>query len=129
MSTADARDGLLRERGRVAAQIAGLAREFDGLVEASESVAADDEHDPEGHTIAFERQQLAALLRDAQAHLADLDAALARVDAGAFGRCEQCGLPISPERLDALPATRRCVVCASADGGPRRIRRVDNPAS
>ena len=60
---------LLAERARTTAQIEALSRDFDSFVEAAELVATDDEHDPEGHTIAFERQQVAALLRDARSHL------------------------------------------------------------
>ena len=41
---------------------ASLVSSFDGIVEATSDVATDDEHDPEGHTIAWERQQIAALL-------------------------------------------------------------------
>jgi RNA polymerase-binding transcription factor DksA len=94
------------------AQIEALAQEFDGIVAASELVATDDEHDPEGHTIAFERQLVAGLLRDARSHGRDLDDALARVAAGSYGTCESCGRPIGAERLDALPATRTCIDCA-----------------
>ncbi|MBA2495697.1 MAG: TraR/DksA C4-type zinc finger protein [Acidimicrobiia bacterium] len=100
------------ERERTAALVAGLAREFEGFVAAAELVATDDEHDPEGHTIAFERQQVAALLRDARSHLADVDAAIARLAAGTYGRCERCGGPVGDERLVARPAARACVACA-----------------
>jgi DnaK suppressor protein len=105
-------DDLFAERERTAAQIEALSREFDGIVEAAELVATDDEHDPEGHTIAFERQQVAALLRDARSHLADIDDALARVAASSYGTCESCGGPIAPARLAARPAARTCITCA-----------------
>ena len=72
----------------------------------------DDEHDPEGSTVAFEREQLAALRRAAREHLEEIDAALARLAAGSYGLCERCGRPIAGERLAALPAARRCVDCA-----------------
>ena len=106
------RDDLLAERARTVAQIEALAREFDGIVEAAELVATDDEHDPEGHTIAFERQQVAALLRDARSHLGDLDDALARVALGTYGVCASCGRPIAADRLAARPAARTCIACA-----------------
>jgi RNA polymerase-binding transcription factor DksA len=105
-------DDLLAERARTIDQIDALTREFDGIVEAAELVATDDEHDPEGHTIAFERQQVAALLRDARSHLRDLDDALARMAAGSYGTCESCGRPIAAERLAARPASRTCIDCA-----------------
>jgi RNA polymerase-binding protein DksA len=105
-------DRLLEERATVLAQIETLTREFDGVVAASQASNADDEHDPEGATIAFERQQVVALLEQAQRRLADVDAALARRAAGDYGRCETCGRPIGAERLAARPAARTCIDCA-----------------
>jgi RNA polymerase-binding transcription factor DksA len=100
------------ERASTRAQIAALAAEFDAVVDASRASNADDEHDPEGATIAFERQQLAALLAAARRRLADVDAALARRDAGTYGVCEACGRPVSAARLAARPAARTCIDCA-----------------
>jgi RNA polymerase-binding transcription factor DksA len=105
-------DRLFAERALTVAQIEALAREFDGIVEAAEGVATDDEHDPEGHTIAFERQQVAGLLRDARTRLHDIDDAFARIAAGCYGTCESCGRPIAAERLAARPAARTCIACA-----------------
>ena len=75
-------------------------------------VATDDEHDPEGATIAFERAQLAGLLEAAQDHLGDLDEALGRLREGRYGTCENCGRPIGAGRLAARPAARTCIACA-----------------
>jgi RNA polymerase-binding protein DksA len=105
-------DPLREERDAVLAQIETLTREFDGVVAASQASNADDEHDPEGATIAFERQQVAALLDQARRRLADVEAALARRDAGSYGVCENCGRPIAPERLAARPSARTCIDCA-----------------
>ena len=105
-------DRLVREQERTLAQIESLRRSFDDIVAASEQVATDDEHDPEGHTIAWERQQVAALLAAAEARLEELRAALRRVDEGTYGQCEICGHPIGDDRLDALPTTTTCVACA-----------------
>ncbi len=74
--------------------------------------STDDEHDPEGSTIAFERQRVAAMLRNARVKLCALDEALASVALGAYGTCASCGGPIGDDRLAALPATRRCIACA-----------------
>lgn len=105
-------DELVRVRVETLAQIAALTREFDEVVAASRSSNADDEHDPEGATIAFERQQVAALLDQARRRLADVDAALTRAEAGEHGRCADCGRPIAPERLAARPQARTCISCA-----------------
>ena len=106
------RDRLAAERRTLADQVDALQVQFDAFVEGAELVATDDEHDPEGHTIAFERQQVAGLLRDAQSHLSDLDDALLRVATGSYGTCESCGGAIAAERLHALPAARTCIACA-----------------
>jgi DnaK suppressor protein len=105
-------DPLLEERVAALAQIEALTREFDGVVAASRASNADDEHDPEGATIAFERQQVVALLEQARRRLADVEAALARRDSGSYGTCETCARPIAPERLAARPAARTCIDCA-----------------
>jgi DnaK suppressor protein len=105
-------DPLEVERAAALAQIEALSREFDEVVAASQASNADDEHDPEGATIAFERQQVAALLESTRARLADVEAALVRRDAGGYGTCESCGRPIGAERLAARPSARTCIDCA-----------------
>ena len=101
------------ERDRTLTQIADLTTEFDGIVASVAAESPDDEHDPSGSTTGFERQRVAALLDHARRHLAELDRALARVEAGTFGVCEVCGGPIAPERLEARPTTTTCITCAS----------------
>jgi RNA polymerase-binding transcription factor len=104
---------LAEERARTVHQVVALQQSFDDIVAAAEDVSTDDEHDPEGHTIAWERQQVAALLESARARLAELDLAIRRVEGGDYGRCEVCGQPIPDERLDALPTASTCVACAT----------------
>ena len=91
---------------------ASLETSFDDIVEAASDVATDDEHDPEGHTIAWERQQIAALVEETRMSLNDIDDAKQRVDDGVYGTCTTCGRQIAVERLEALPATPTCVHCA-----------------
>lgn len=91
---------------------ASLVSSFDDIVDATSDVATDDEHDPEGHTIAWERQQIAALLDDSRVTLTDIEAAEQRLDDGLYGTCTACGVQIADDRLDALPATPTCVECA-----------------
>ncbi|MDT0278086.1 TraR/DksA family transcriptional regulator [Blastococcus goldschmidtiae] len=105
-------DPLDAERAAALAQVEALTREFDEVVAASKASNADDEHDPEGATIAFERQQVAALLESTRARLADVEAALARRAEGGYGICQTCGRPIAPERLAARPSARTCIDCA-----------------
>ncbi|PUA82775.1 TraR/DksA family transcriptional regulator [Nocardioides currus] len=109
----DPRTLLEAERSRVLARLAALTGDYDAVVAASLDTNADDEHDPEGATIAFERSQIGSLVRQARDHLAEIEAALARLEDGSYGACETCGLPIPPGRLEARPTARRCVTCAS----------------
>lgn len=106
------RDELLRRRAEAAAEAATLARDLEGLFTASRDSNADDEHDPEGATIGFERAQLTALLAAARERVAEVDEALRRVEAGVYGVCERCGQPIAAERLEVRPFTRFCIRCA-----------------
>jgi RNA polymerase-binding transcription factor len=108
----DARTVLAAARERAVARLASLEREFGGIVEAAQGASTDDEHDPEGATLAFERQHVAALAQAAREHLAEIDAALARLKDGSYGVCQACGQPIGAERLAARPAARTCIGCA-----------------
>lgn len=107
------------ERARAEAQIAALQRDLAAMVESSAQASVDDEHDPEGATVAFERAQVAALLTQASARLADVNRALGRVAAGTYGICERCGEAIATERLAARPFATTCVRCAVAAGRSR----------
>ena len=106
------RSALIAELARTEAQTASLARQFDDIVEAAELTSTDDEHDPEGATIAFERAQVSSLLTQAMQDRAALQDSLARLDDDDFGSCQRCARPIAFERLVVLPATRHCVACA-----------------
>ena len=115
MTAADAgqhRAALEAERERVLARAAALRRDVARIVESTSQVATDDEHDPEG-TTAFERAQTQALLDAALRAVGEVDAALARLDAGTYGRCAACGEEIPVARLAARPVARTCVPCAA----------------
>jgi len=112
-SMAGAREVLLAERERTLQRMAALEREFAGIAAAATGAGADDEHDPEGATLAFERQHAAALLEQAREQLAAIDAALDAVQAGRYGTCARCGQPIAEDRMAARPAALTCVRCAA----------------
>jgi DnaK suppressor protein len=94
------------------AQLESLTRSLDDIVEATVMSNVDDEHDPEGTTIAFERANIIALRRQAQADCDGLADMLERVESDDFGACAICTDFIGVERLLALPATTRCIRCA-----------------
>ena len=103
---------LAAERAATQARIVSLRADVDAIVGSASSTTGDDEHDPEGATIGFERAQALALLAQAQQHLTEIDAALARLDADSYGVCAGCGRPIAPDRLAARPTATHCVQCA-----------------
>ena len=100
---------LRRLRAETVAAIAELDARIAGVVAARADANADDEHDPEGATIAFERSQAAALRESAQRRLTEIDGALDRVAFGTYGACVVCGDLIPPARLAARPFASRCL--------------------
>ena len=109
---ADGYAALAAAQERALARLASLERDFGGIVAAARDAATDDEHDPEGATLAYERQHVAALADAAREDLAEIEAALARLADGSYGTCQVCGARISAERLAARPTARTCVGCA-----------------
>ena len=111
---AAARNRLATEREQTAARLGALQRDLESITASTASAAgADDEHDPEGSSTAFDRQHVAALLDQANDRLAAIAAAELRLDDGSYGRCERCGREIGAERLAARPAAATCVACAA----------------
>ncbi|TWP32949.1 TraR/DksA family transcriptional regulator [Leekyejoonella antrihumi] len=107
----------LRARREVALErLAALTSERARIIDASRDDNADDEHDPEGATIAWDREQTTALVQSTSAQLQQIDLALARIADGWDGSCHVCGKPIGHERLLARPATDQCIACAERPG-------------
>jgi DnaK suppressor protein len=98
---------------RTTERLAALTGDYAGIVEASKDSNADDEHDPEGSTIAFERSQVGALVEEARHQLVEVEAARARLADGTYGTCQRCGEPIGEGRLEARPTARTCIRCAA----------------
>ena len=108
---------LREERDEVRARLASMTRDLEALFAASADSNADDEHDPEGQTIAYERSQLAALIQGAQDHLAGIEVGMIRLKQGSYGICEVCRRPIPTARLDARPTARTCIQHATPTRG------------
>ena len=81
---------------------------------------ADEDGFGEADTLSVERDRLLVVASDAQAKVAEIDAALSRVDAGTYGICESCGKPIPEARLEALPEATLCVGCKTGASLRRR---------
>jgi DnaK suppressor protein len=119
-----ARRLLAAERTAALARVEDLGGHIAAIIDATDGANSDDEHDPEGATIAFERAQAQALQSAAAQRLGEIDAALERLRVGGYGDCVVCGRPIDPERLLARPTADRCVGCVVSTGvGRRRVSR------
>jgi DnaK suppressor protein len=108
-----ARELLAAERTDAQRLIASLSSDIVDLSEAREGDNSDDEHDPEGSTLAFERSQASTLLTESRNRLEEIAEAESRIEAGTFGICTNCGKPIAEARLEARPYAALCVNCAS----------------
>lgn len=63
--------------------------------------------------VTAERGEAEALAAKLQETLAEVEHALAKLDSATYGACESCGKPIGLPRLEAKPAARYCIDCAS----------------
>jgi RNA polymerase-binding transcription factor DksA len=92
---------LAAERERVWGQLVELGIERDSY----------DEGFADSGQVTAERGEVEALTGTLRDTLNEIDAALAKFDAGTYGVCEVCGGTISEARLEAMPAARTCVAC------------------
>jgi DnaK suppressor protein len=110
------RNHLAGDREQTRLLVERLTEEMGAFLTARRDSPTDDEHDPEGPTLAFERSQSQAMLEQSRQHLTEIDAALARMAGGTYGLCTSCGGDIALGRLQARPQAQLCIVCA---GRPR----------
>jgi len=108
---------LQEERRRKLALLPALRRDITAVNAARRDSNVDDEHDPEGATIAFELSQASALLDQSREGLAQVEAALARIDAGTYGICAVCRDEIAEGRLEARPWTPYCIRHSAGPAG------------
>ncbi len=101
------------EQEQAVATEESLVAEYEGILDASADANLDDEHDPEGATVGFERARVVSLLRQTRGRLSALAAASDRIRTGAYGTCRQCGRRISFDRLVAFPTAETCISCAA----------------
>jgi DnaK suppressor protein len=106
----DPRAALVAERERLRIEIAERIVAPEPMTYGSQAAAA---------TQVFEQQRDLALRERNEHHLAEIEAALARLDEGTYGVCVRCGRQIAPERLDALPWAAHCIECQRIVGSAR----------
>lgn len=108
MDAAVARTALLGEQERLQRDIAQLRGELDvpGRDSAERLGAGSDDS-----VEAFGNELDEGMEEDLRASLDEVEEALRRIDAGTYGQCVDCGEPIPDKRLEALPASARCMDC------------------
>ena len=106
------RQALLEERRRVQAAIENIHNDHPGSIsdETGED-AVYDNHLADTATETYDRELDYTLEENSEHVLAEIDAALKRIDEGTYGICTNCGKPIPVERLEALPWATLCIDC------------------
>jgi RNA polymerase-binding transcription factor DksA len=107
---------LLAMRRQAEERVRATASVLNELTHDREGSNDDDEHDPEGVTLSSEWSRLTGLAEAAASELRQVDDALARMDAGTYGVCLNCGNPIPAARLEVRPFAEYCVACAEKLG-------------
>ena len=113
IDTEQFRDALLDERRRVEHALATLRDEHPGSLdeEVEEIAATSDNHLAETATATLGREIDYTLGENSGEVLAQIDAALKRIDDGTYGTCSSCGEAIAPGRLEAYPWASLCIDC------------------
>ena len=103
----DLRASLQEERDRLVQQLSELGGA------SSDASLAFDQNFADTSQVTAERAEVEALVNSIRDSLGDVEHALDKFDAGEYGVCEGCGQAIAPARLEAMPAARVCMNCAS----------------
>jgi DnaK suppressor protein len=105
--TAEFRDLLQEERSSLLTKLAelGAAGEGNGLTY--------DSNFADSSQVTAERSEAENLVASLRETLEEVERAIDKLDKGTYGLCEVCGQEIDPVRLEAMPAARRCINCAS----------------
>ena len=104
VTAADQRVVLTAERDRVRNELEAIGVDS----------GANDSGFADSGQVTAERGEIDALVGSLRETLNDIDNALAKIDTGTYGQCEECGKPIGDARLEAMPAAPLCIACASA---------------
>jgi RNA polymerase-binding protein DksA len=102
---------LVEERTRAQSALDHLHEENSGSLEDETQEILSDNHPGDVATVTLDREIDFTLEENEERVVAAIDAALERIDQGAFGICQACGEPVAPERLEAVPWTTQCIDC------------------
>lgn len=110
---------LEEERARAMSEITTLQGMDSGASQSQElgDLSDYDQHPADNATETFERERDLAIEDSEQVILRETEAALKKIDEGAYGTCARCGKLISVARLEAIPYTPYCIECAERLSG------------
>lgn len=112
IDTAEYRTKLEEEKARLLHAVGFLERENPGSISEELGEVAEggaDNHLGDTATAMYDRELDEGLEEGARDTLAEIDAALQRIEDGSYGTCEICGKPVGAERLSAIPWARLCI--------------------
>lgn len=111
MNKATARKLLEAERSRLEEVMSSAELETleESETESYQELSSVDQHSGDLGTATYEREKADSIRTSVEGQLADVEHALARLEAGSYGVCELCGKKIPDERLKARPAARFCI--------------------
>ena len=102
-ATTDPRAVLTAERERLTTELAAMGVDRGTF----------DEGFADSGQVTAERGEVDAIAGNLSENLAEIEAALVKLEDGSYGKCEDCGQAIAPDRLEAMPSARFCITCAS----------------
>ena len=106
------RERLLQLTDRLSGGVAQLEDEALRPTGSEGTTADAPSHEPAATSNEADEDVARIVLMTEEQLLAEARAAIERLDKGTFGRCERCGRTIAKVRLNAIPYTRRCIICA-----------------
>lgn len=119
LTTSDVADGLDPVAVRAAleeqrSELLASAPDVDAEVFRTRSDVSDGSGETEHLVVAEQKDMTARVDALTERAVAEIDEALARLDAGTYGLCTDCGRPIPAERLEAVPAAATCLDCRAS---------------
>jgi RNA polymerase-binding protein DksA len=106
------RERLTDEKKRIQATVNGANGDIDrdeSELSSLGELSSVDQHPADHASETFEREKELTIIESLEGQMGEIDAALARLDEGTYGKCEDCGKPIGEERLEARPTARYCI--------------------
>ena len=115
---------LERDLQETVSQISELDEQVRSFGEDENLSEGVDQHIGDDSDVVYEQERLLTIRGELAQRRRQIESALEKMGRGEYGICENCGRPIAPERLEALPFVSLCIECQeSSDRRESRQRR------